>query len=204
MKVWNDSNLVVATLSSRLKTPISTNLCSHASTLVRSSVLVPIALYERKPSLIFVLRSKDTKHHSGQIGFPGGIIEKGDLSPLSAALREAEEEIGIKSDSVEIVGELAPTETVTGFLIIPYVGLIRKKVEFKKDPKEIQDIFVIPLERFADGPDGFLEFWVMGRKFFVCSFLFNNFVVWGATARIILNLFDRGFGINLLKPKDNQ
>lgn len=201
MKIWDDPKLIASTLSRRLKSAISTELSTHSGTLVKSSVLVPVALYDKKPSLIFVLRSKDTRHHSGQIGFPGGIIEKSDPTPLSCALREAEEEVGIQNYSVEIVGELIPTETVTGFLITPYVGLIREKVELKRDPKEIQDVFTVPLERFANGPDGSLEFWVMGKKFFVCSFLFDDFVIWGATARIILNLFDKGLGINLPSPK---
>jgi len=201
MQIWEDRELLASTISERLKGSVCREPRGESGSLMQSAVLVPIALYAKKPALMFVLRSRDLKHHKGQIGFPGGIIEKEDASPLSAALREAEEEVGIKRDSVEIVGELPPTETVTGFFITPYVGLLKNEVELKKDSREIQDIFAVPIESFANGPDGSLEFWVLGKKFFVCSFFADNRIIWGATARIILNLFDKGLGFNLLKKK---
>ena len=195
---WTDAEQIIATISKRLGRTPEYEPAQPRDALTASAVLVPIAAFGAHPSLVLVRRSNRTRYHKGQIGFPGGVVEDSDPDLVSAALREAYEEAGIPRDAVDLLGALAPTETITGFLIHPFVGVLREQVEFKRDEREIQEILLVPLEAFACGPDSTMEFWLGGKSFLVSAFFLHDAVVWGATARIILSLFRDGLGIDLL------
>src|SRR5439155_4930354 len=112
--------------------------------LIRAAVLIPI-LDRGEPAILFVKRTETVAHHKGQIAFPGGVVDPDDPSALDAALREAEEEVGLPRRAVEVLGILDDSETVaTPFVITPFVGLVREAVDWKPDGVEIDRVLEVP------------------------------------------------------------
>lgn len=157
-----------------------------------AAVLVPLVEHEDGFSLVFTRRTADLKAHAGQISFPGGRVEATDADAESAALREAQEEIGLAPCKVEILGRLDPYRTVTGFDITPVVGAIRPPLDLKPDPQEVADIFDVPLAFFLDaanhrrhsraGPTGVI------RAYYAMPY--RDRYIWGATAGMLMNLYE--------------
>lgn len=159
--------------------------------LVRAAVLVPI-LDRGEPYLVFAKRTDLVAHHRGQISFPGGIVDAGDPSPLAAALRECEEEIGLPRRQVEPLGVLDDAETfATQFVITPFVGLIREPVGWRPDGREIEKVIEVPFGALAE-PAGFrVEEWERdGVRRPVYFFDWRGETIWGATARILKHYLD--------------
>jgi phosphoesterase RecJ-like protein len=157
--------------------------------LTRAAVL--ILLRERNDALEVLLtrRSQDVEHHKGQVSFPGGAIEK-DETPLHAALRETEEEIGVPASAVEILGGVDEYVTITGFHITPFVGWIGDDVVMKPAKREIHSVFWAPLDHFArrDVRHVFMAPRLGPRFEEVLAFPCGGHIVWGATARMLDNL----------------
>jgi 8-oxo-dGTP pyrophosphatase MutT (NUDIX family) len=156
-----------------------------------AAVLVPIV---RRESLTVLLteRSAHLQRHAGQIAFPGGKMEEHDESPLAAALREAEEEIGLSPQHVEPVGYLDNYRTRTGFHIIPVVGLVSPEFELRIDRSEVADVFEVPLTFLmaAENHQRHHREWKgQSRAFYAMPF--EDRYIWGATAGMIKNLHDR-------------
>ena len=159
-----------------------------------AAVLVPLYLTDGSWNALFTRRTKTVDSHRGQVSFPGGQIEPGDPSPAEAALRETEEEIGLRSTDVEILGQLSPLLTVTQFLISPVVGLFRWPYPLRVNPQEVANAFGVPLHWLADPAN--LE--LRERKPLaggpgIPVYYFKAYqgeVIWGATARITLNLLE--------------
>ena len=142
--------------------------------------------------IILTKRSSRLKHHPGQIAFPGGKVDAGDANPTAAALREAEEEIGLPKDAVEVFGAFPPHETVTGFVVSPIFGRVRHAFQTKPEAGEVDEVFTVPLSHFADQKN----FRVEGRRwrgqirrYYVVPY--GPYYIWGATARILRALADR-------------
>jgi 8-oxo-dGTP pyrophosphatase MutT (NUDIX family) len=158
-----------------------------AGGLIAAAVLIPI-VDRGEPCLVFAKRTERVAHHRGQISFPGGIIDAADRSPLAAALREAEEEIGLPARAVEPLGALDDTETVaTPFVITPWVGLVREPVRWKPDGEEIEKVIEVPWASLA--ADGVLRVEMRERDGVrrpVHFFDYRGETIWGATARILL------------------
>ena len=95
--------------------------------------------------VVFTRRSKNLSSHPGQISFPGGRIDKDDPTIVDAGFREVEEEIGIKKDNIETLGLLPPHETVSQFIIYPFVGFIKKPTSFFVNKNEVEELFFVPL-----------------------------------------------------------
>ncbi len=153
-----------------------------------AAVMAPIALRAGDPTMIFIRRADHLRSHSGQVAFPGGKIDPGEL-PLQAAYREAEEEIGLAANQVEPLGWLDPYLTGTNFRIAPLVAFVSGDFEPKIQPGEVADYFEAPLAVVFD-PNR-LEvhsrvFEGRERKFFALSY--EGHYIWGATAGILRTL----------------
>ncbi len=129
------------------------------------------------------------KDHRGQISFPGGVKDAGDPNLLATALRETQEEIGLDPEAVEVLGALPPVATITGYRITPFVGLIPHPYDFHPNPLEVKRLLLLPLagfypaERWSSG-----DYRYQGQIIRVCYWRDNQEVIWGATARILLDL----------------
>ena len=134
------------------------------------------------PSLILTKRSEEVLHHKGQICFPGGVFD-GDESLWETALRETEEEIGLKKNQITYLGELGKIITPTGFQITPFVGRVLGPIEYVPSAGEIAEIFSVPVSHFLDLKN--LEF--VPRD---AVFHFRDHKIWGATGRIIIEFLE--------------
>ena len=159
--------------------------------LVRAAVLVP--LIERGgPHLLFAKRTDRVGTHRGQISFPGGTVDPTDPSPLDAALRESEEEVGLPRAAVEPLGALDDTETfATRFVITPWVGVIREPVVWRPDGEEIAEVIEVPFAALVDRASFRMEHWERdGVVRPVYFYDWRGEVIWGATARIVKHYLD--------------
>ncbi len=158
----------------------------------QASVLIPIVDRNPEPSILLTKRTEHLAAHPGQISFPGGGREAGDRDDLATALREAREEIGIESDLIEIIGQLDTYRTVTDFAISPFVGVVQADFELKIDEREVEAVFELPLTYLLDPRHHRIEsrFW-KGRKRFFYAMPYEGYYIWGATAAMLVNLYDR-------------
>jgi len=159
--------------------------------LVRAAVLVP--LVERGgPYVIFAKRTDRVGTHRGQISFPGGTIDPADPSPLDAALRESEEEVGLPRAAVEPLGALDDTETfATQFVITPWVGVVREPVVWRPDGEEIEEVIEVPFASLVERANFRVEHWERdGVVRPVYFYDWGGEVIWGATARIVKHYLD--------------
>jgi 8-oxo-dGTP pyrophosphatase MutT (NUDIX family) len=159
--------------------------------LVQAAVLVP--LVERGgPHLVFTKRTERVGTHKGQISFPGGTLDPGDLSLLETALRECEEEVGLPRAAVEPLGALDDTETVaTQFVITPWVGVVREPVVWRPDGEEIERVLEVPLGALLDPANVRVEQWERGGEVREMYFYeWTGDTIWGATARILKAYLD--------------
>lgn len=160
------------------------NVISDQS-LAPAAVLLPILDRNGKTHILFTKRSKSVKDHKKEISFPGGTRKEGE--PLkNAAVRECNEEIGIPSKDVEILGTLDDVDTRTGYVITPFVGIIRQPCEFKINKNEIDEIIEVPVSFLSRENRKFKE----NEQFIDKSYLYEDHVIWGATARILKQLLD--------------
>lgn len=161
---------------------------SHSGALTPAAVLVPIVAHPA-PSVLLTLRGRHLKAHAGQVSFPGGRIEPEDASPAAAALREAEEEIGLPPAAVQVVGALGEHVTGTGFRVTPVVGLVRPPIALRPDPAEVDEVFELPLAEVLDaGAFSWREEVLFGRlrRFWVVRH--ERHLIWGATAAMLVSL----------------
>ena len=157
-----------------------------------AAVLVPI-VERAEPAVLLTLRTPDLRSHSGQIAFPGGKIDPGDVSPLDAALREAEEEIGLERKFVDPLGYLDLYLTFSGFRILPAVARVQPDYRLMINPAEVQETFEVPLE-FLMSPDNHKRhsrIWKEGIERHYYAMPFGERYIWGITAGILRNLYER-------------
>ena len=160
-----------------------------------AAVLIPVVAGV-DPVLLFTRRREDLARHAGQVSFPGGRIEPGDVSPLATALRETAEETGIAPDAVTVAGYLTRYRTGTGFDIQPVVGVVNPGFILRPDPAEVASVFEAPLSFFADPANrarASREWNGHVRSFY--TFTYDGHEIWGATAAIIVDLVTRLNGI---------
>ena len=156
-----------------------------------AAVLVPIV---RRDALTVLLtqRTETLSKHPGQISFPGGRVDPDDSGPVETALREAEEEIGLQREHVEVLGFLDGYRTGTGFAITPVVGLVRPDFMLTLHEGEVADAFEVPLAFLLDARNHqkASREW-RGRQRTFWAMPFESRYIWGATAGIVRNLHDR-------------
>ncbi len=157
---------------------------------VAAAVLVPVVNQPRGPTLLFTQRTAHLYDHAGQISFPGGRVDDGDPSRVATALREAEEETGLDSQRVEIVGQLPDYDIMTGFRVTPVVGWIEPPFEISPDPFEVADVFEVPLAFFLDPANHqrhTREINGITRHYYAMPY--GERYIWGATAGMLFNLY---------------
>jgi 8-oxo-dGTP pyrophosphatase MutT (NUDIX family) len=162
-----------------------------------AAVLVPLLTVDDEPHLLFTRRSAALRHHQGQIAFPGGRRDADQDATLEAtALREAEEEIGLRPGEVRIVGPLDDIETMsTQFVITPFVGLVARARAWQPDPGEVDAVFTVPLRRLRTPGVERRETWsFQGTPVEIDLYDTDGHIIWGATHRITRNL------LGLLEP----
>jgi 8-oxo-dGTP pyrophosphatase MutT (NUDIX family) len=159
--------------------------------LTAAAVLVPLVEQPDGLTVLLTRRSDSLPHHAGQISFPGGCIEPQDADAAAAALREAEEEVGLAPGRVEIVGRLDTYVTRTGFEVTPVVGLVTPPLALAPDPTEVAEAFETPLAFLIDRANhrrDSREFNGSLRHFYAMPW--GRHYIWGATAGMLVNLCD--------------
>lgn len=154
-----------------------------------AAVLVPMIAHAQELTVLFTQRTQHLKSHSGQVSFPGGRAEPGDASAEFTALREAQEEIGLALERVEILGRLPEYHTRTGFRVTPVIGLIQPPLELTPDPREVESVFEVPLSFLLDPANRQRRTReLQGRSVGFYVFEYQGHMIWGATAGMLVNL----------------
>ena len=154
-----------------------------------AAVLVPLVLHREGPTVLLTRRSDHLKKHAGQISFPGGRVEPDDASLEAAALREAEEEIALPPNEVDVVGRLDDYLTGTGFQVTPIVGFVRPGLPLVPDPSEVSEILEVPLRFILDRRNhGRSSRSWNGTVRHYYEMPFGHHRIWGATAGMLVNL----------------
>jgi 8-oxo-dGTP pyrophosphatase MutT (NUDIX family) len=154
-----------------------------------ASVLVP--LVDRAPGITVLLtqRTDDMPSHAGQIAFPGGRRQADDADAVATALRETEEEVGLSRQFVDVVGAIDSYRTGTGYEITPIVGIVRPGFMIHADPREVADVFEVPLEHFLDEVNHKIGSRMYnGRERRYYAMPYGERYIWGATAGMLKNL----------------
>jgi 8-oxo-dGTP pyrophosphatase MutT (NUDIX family) len=157
---------------------------------VVAAVLVPLRVDERGLSALFTKRAAELRRHAGEISFPGGRQDSGE-ELLDTALREAEEEIGLRRELVEVVGALPPTSTiVTNYVIYPFVGMLAPGGRLRPNPIEVEAVVELGLRELFAG-FGRRRLIRRGVPIKTDTYLVDEHLIWGATARILGELLGR-------------
>ncbi len=159
-----------------------------------AAVLVPV-VDRAEPTVLLTIRTQELTSHAGQIAFPGGKIDPGDESPVAAALREAKEEVGLSPLLVEPLGYLDLYLTFSGFRILPTVARVQPGFALTLNPWEVKETFEVPLDFLmnpANHQRGSRDWRGVVREYYAMPF--ENRHIWGITAGILRNLYERIYG----------
>ncbi len=192
------------TLADRLRAALAQGMAREAELLIHDNRIpdfaestvpagVLIAVTDRdEPGVILTQRPDTMRKHPGQIAFPGGRMDPEDDDIIAAALREAEEEIGLASHHVEIVGTTDLYRTVTGFAVMPVIGVLPPDLPLVANEAEVADIFEVPLSFLLDRDNHVQQFvdWNGARRAYY-EMIWRDRRIWGATAAMIVNLSRR-------------
>jgi 8-oxo-dGTP pyrophosphatase MutT (NUDIX family) len=157
-----------------------------------AAVLLGIVERAGEARVVLTQRTEALPTHAGQISLPGGKVDDADPGPVEAALRESREEIGLEDDLVRVIGMLDTYQTGTGYRILPVVGLVSDAFEPRPEPREVAEVFEVPLA-FLMNPDNHQRHsreWQGARRYFY-AMPYQHRYIWGATAGILRNLYDR-------------
>lgn len=154
-----------------------------------AAVLMPLVRREPGITVLLTQRTDDMPSHAGQIAFPGGRRQAEDANAVATALRETEEEVGLARRFVEVIGPVDPYRTGTGYEITPIVGIVRPGFTTHADPREVADVFEVPLEHFLDEKNHRIDsrIW-QGRERRYYAMPYGERYIWGATAGMLKNL----------------
>ena len=154
----------------------------------KAAVLIGLFELQGETTLVFIRRASTLRSHSGEIAFPGGSVEAADVSPVQAALREAQEEIGLHPTRAEVLGILPPVFTVvSNFLITPVVAFLPQGPgELLLQASEVADLLLLSLRGLADPTIAHTEEWTReDQPRTVYFYDYGSYRVWGATARML-------------------
>ena len=155
-----------------------------------ASVLVPLVVRAHGLQVLLTKRTEHLRDHAGQISFPGGRVEDTDVDAVDTALREAEEEVGLRRTHVEVLGQLPAYTTVTHFVVTPIVALVTPPLDLQLDAFEVAEAFEVPLD-FLMNPAHHRRHtfdYEGGQRQFL-SMPWGDYFIWGATAAMLRNLY---------------
>ena len=163
----------------------------HEKSLRKAAVLIPVTRpqADRKSQIILTVRAENLRSHAGQISLPGGTSEAQDADAIATALRESEEEIGLRAEQVEVIGQLGDMALPSGFQVTPIVGLIESGLSFTPCPIEVAELFQAPLDLILDMTaytTSVMTFDEKPRK--ILELYYEDYRIWGATAAILYHL----------------
>jgi 8-oxo-dGTP pyrophosphatase MutT (NUDIX family) len=162
---------------------------SPAGRPVPAAVLVALVASPQGPEIILTQRTADLRDHPAQISLPGGRLEPEDAGPAAAALREAEEEVGLPASRVEILGCLPQYRTITEYCVHPFVGWVEPPLSLVPDAREVAEIFLVPLQFIVDPLNHQREtMWRDGSEHQYYVLPYPGRRIWGATAGILVSL----------------
>ncbi|HCT40350.1 MAG TPA: CoA pyrophosphatase [Moraxellaceae bacterium] len=182
-----DSQLIIPQLRDRLR------YYRPSPDRVDAAVLVPVT-DEATPHIILTRRASHMSSHAGEVAFPGGKCDSSDASIIATALRESREEIGLPEESVEVIGELDAFTSKVGLRVQPIIGMVPSDLILLPNPGEIESIFRVPVEFFLTEKVSYTHrFRFMGNEVTVPSFNYGDYVIWGLTAFMIVDLIKRAY-----------
>jgi len=157
---------------------------------IAAAVLVPLVEHPGNLSVLLTERASTLKNHAGQISFPGGRVEATDAGPAEAALREAEEEIGLPRNHVRVIGYLDPHLVLTGYWVTPVVGFVRPGFQLQLDHREVASTFEVPLTHILDPANHLARERQIGDSSVqVHDIPYGEHNIWGATAGMLMTLY---------------
>ncbi|MBI4301420.1 MAG: CoA pyrophosphatase [Chloroflexi bacterium] len=166
-----------------------------------AAVLLPICQRDGDYYVLFTERTHRVEHHKGQISFPGGAWDEGDQSLVLTALRESAEEVGIRVDDVDVLGELDDVATHSNFLVSPVVGWIPYPYDFTINSDEVEKVIMVPLSTLLDKENVTLDPRVSrDRPYWGYNYNYEGQVIWGATAAILTQFLDVVFAGDPARP----
>jgi 8-oxo-dGTP pyrophosphatase MutT (NUDIX family) len=158
---------------------------------IPSAVLITLAEHDGRFWTVFTRRPDDLRRHAGEISLPGGRVEPEDASLAATAIREAQEEVGLDPAGVTVLGALPPTPTMaTGYVIYPFVAAVGSEQTWRPSPAEVAELIELPLDAVRDGY-GRRRLLRRGLPIRTDTYVVGDHLIWGATARILGDLFDR-------------
>lgn len=158
---------------------------------VPAAVLVPLFLEGGEYHVLFTKRTEHLNHHRGEISFPGGVCHPEDESPRGSALRETWEEVGIRPEDVDVLGELDDFYSIHNYLVTPVVGIFPSRYPLRANPAEIERIIAVPLAHLLRPEIFRAEDWSWkGRTHPVFFFTYEGDEIWGLTAAILKQFLD--------------
>jgi len=164
----------------------------YRSKSLDAAVLAAFTVGKGETELILTRRSQQMRSHAGEVAFPGGKIDPIDVSLIDTALRESEEEIGLKAHEVEIVGQIEAMHSRQGVKVQPLIGLVDSDLKLSPCSEELDAVFKVPVSLFYDKPAMITHTFAMNGSFVeMPAFKFEEFTIWGLTASMIVKILNQ-------------
>ncbi|SFX29239.1 CoA pyrophosphatase [Marinospirillum alkaliphilum] len=165
--------------------------------LPEAAVLIPVT-DGAEPSIIMTRRADHLNTHSGQVAFPGGKRDPEDANLAATALREAQEETGLQPDQVQLLGPLSDLVSLHGIKVTPWVGLVPESIELQPCEAELDAIFRVPVRWLLEDPRSHTDvIQVADTTFYVPSYPFGEFTIWGLSSMMLVELLRVGFNMDI-------
>jgi len=169
--------------------PASAHNFRYPHSLKNAAVLIPIVSNQGQLEVLLTKRANHLRHHPGQISFPGGKAEPSDQNLIVTALRETEEEIGLKAENIQVLGQLKSYQTISGYNITPIVAFTKENANYQLDDNEVAEVFHVPLSHFLKREHHIeIPMYHLGKCHYVRFMPYQNYNIWGATAAILHDL----------------
>ncbi|MBA6292543.1 CoA pyrophosphatase [Colwellia sp. MB3u-70] len=169
--------------------PASAHKFRYQHKLKSAAVLIPIASHQGQLEVVLTKRASHLTHHPGQISFPGGKVERYDDDMIATALRETQEEIGLHASCIDVLGQLKPYQTISGYEVTPIVAIISNNSSYQIDLNEVSEVFHVPLSHFLQRQHHIqVPVYHAGKQHNVHYMPYQDYNIWGATAAMLHDL----------------